>query len=142
MKVNWQQEIHERWIDADLDPHMPFINGFVRLRSVFGAPLGEGRHRIVFRAKNRHEVIKLPRNWFGENANMHELTPDGYLGDHRRYATTWKDEKLSTATGLLVIRMERVRPVVRGKIPHWADYVDCQQVGRNSDGRIVAYDWG
>lgn len=102
--------------------------------------IGEGRHRKVYRHKQF--VIKLPnekaRDW-GENANWYE------------YQTFLKHRCKPDINGIEYARcrlmkngwlvMEFLDVDVFDDRPKWADYIDCQQVGRNSKGRIVAYDY-
>jgi hypothetical protein len=141
-RIDWAAQIAERWADPSDPEDQPFIHAFVHLYSIFGAPIGEGCERTVFASRNRATVIKMPRNFSGDAANGRELCPDNWLGDKNRYARAWEDKQLTEQTGLLIIRMEWVRPVIRGKLPKWADAVDCAQVGYNAAGRLVAYDFG
>lgn len=99
--------------------------------------IGEGRHRIVFRHGDRF-VLKIPKGNEGLHANY--LEADRYR--HRRI--DWLPIALARCrllpNGWLV--MEYADPLPYPEHPEWASYVDCQQVGRTRDGRVVAYDYG
>lgn len=137
-RINWRNEL-SRWTNAKEDRF--YVYAFTHLRCVYGPPLGEGRSRIVFKGRDGTNVIKLPKNLYGESANARELEPDNWLGAKERYAKTWKDLHLSRQTELLIIRMEIVREA-HGRLPAWTGAVDCAQVGYNRAGKLVAYDWG
>lgn len=98
--------------------------------------LGEGRNRLVYRlGEHGRYVIKVPKSNYGINDNYHEA----------RIYKEHKDDIISYArcrlTGTFLI-MEYVEPIDTWDIPEWAKYVDCGQVGRNLNGKIVAYDYG
>lgn len=101
--------------------------------------LGEGRHRSVYRRGNF--VIKIPKNWDGlasneREANIYQSTSkNGWL-----FGIRYAKCRLHIS-GLLI--MEYVRPTDQfGQLPSWTYHVDCQQVGYNSRGYLVAYDYG
>lgn len=102
--------------------------------------LGEGSNRIVFRRKNSKWVLKIPLNPAGMNDNDAE--------DH--YYRKWKHKSDKMARCRLVqlmdvpcLIMEYVNTEVGPlkNLPEWTLFVDCQQVGYNSHGKLVAYDY-
>lgn len=99
--------------------------------------LGQGRTRKVFRRGN--VVVKIPLNEKGFLDNAMEAgmyRKYGKKGDIVPYARC-----RLTRAGFLV--MEYVAPVARGFVaPDWAGFVDCCQVGHNSKGELLAYDYG
>lgn len=102
--------------------------------ALYGTPIAESRHRVVFR--DGDEVIKVPLCESGIMACHCELTEQGEF-----YAKTRPDQDLSEQTGLPIVRMEYVEHVGWSETPDWTWGVDCGQVGRTKDGRLVAYDW-
>lgn len=105
------------------------------LQARFGEPQ-EGRHRRVFFDREVNEVIKVPFEPSGIDANFQELDVQ-----EPHLARTRLDED-STLYGIPLLRMELVEPVVelRG-LPSWVRSIDAWQVGHTKDGRLVAYDW-
>ncbi len=99
--------------------------------------LGEGSQRRVYGHKNF--VIKIPLDWDGLNSNdrearVYKSTNDGWSRGIKRARCRLHP------SGLLI--MEYVAPAHRKSLPEWACYVDCQQVGYNRKGQLVAYDYG
>jgi hypothetical protein len=102
--------------------------------------VGQGRNRVVY-ARGR-VVVKVPRpndNGVG-------------LADNHREAYTFKVCGTGpTKDGVCYARcrllkngwlmMEKVEPLTE-PAPSWADWIDCQQVGKTHTGRVVAYDFG
>lgn len=104
----------------------------------FGPPLGEGRHRAVFYDREAGEVIKVPIERSGIDANFYELDLQDII-----LARTELDPS-STEYGIPLLRMEYVEPIPctdHKGLPGWTLSIDCQQVGYTKDGRLVAYDW-
>lgn len=106
----------------------------------YGSAIAQGRHRRVFESK--HCVVKLPISLEGNSANLHEAytfkTNPNYI-----YARC----RLIRIGDLYVLFMEKVRtrfnPYDKNeKFPDWVDSIDCGQVGFNSKGKLVAYDFG
>jgi hypothetical protein len=109
--------------------------------------IGDGCSRSVYRHGNY--VIKLPLDDYGISANAreaHRWKKYGYSGEIP-YARC----RLLPNSGILV--MEYARYTIPGKTlpdgfvpyeeaPDWTKWVDCQQVGYNRTGRLVAYDYG
>jgi hypothetical protein len=101
--------------------------------------LGEGLTRYVFRFSKR-SVIKIPRNWGGRIANERERSYymcGGYLE---------RDQMAACKMIGSCLIMEYVESyfncgIESQSLPRWTDFVDCQQVGLNSKGQLVAYDY-
>ena len=93
--------------------------------------VGEGRNRIVYDYKPGW-VIKFPKNENGELDNWRE--------------SRWNSKEIPIAKcyledieGQCCLVMEKLKPA-KGPFPSWVDFIDCQQVGINSNGELVAYD--
>ena len=101
----------------------------------FGKPIGYGRNREVF--SNGRTVFKLPRNDAGFRDKSMEY----------HHFRRWKDEaqarcRIIFIMNIPVLLMELVKMIpVDEKLPDWTDFIDCRQVGRRKDGKIVAYDY-
>jgi len=104
------------------------------VQSYYGPPIAVSRHRVVF--LDGDEVIKVPSCESGVAACDCELVEQG-----EKYARTRPDVALSKKTGLPIVRMEYVEHVGSSEQPDWTWSIDCGQVGRTKDGRLVAYDW-
>lgn len=99
--------------------------------------IGEGRNRIVF-LKDDNTVIKFPLREYGMYDNQSEA--DRFF----RYGKTGDiipSAKCSIffLNNIALLEMERIHLLKDQEVPKWADYVDCQQVGVNKDGVILAY---
>lgn len=99
--------------------------------------LGEGTQRRVY--KHKDFVIKVPLDWDGLNSNDKEARTyrsavDGWLLSIKHARCKLHHN------GLLI--MEYAEPAYRKSLPRWTCYVDCQQVGYNHKGQVVAYDYG
>lgn len=102
-----------------------------------------GRTRVAYILNNR-VVVKLPKTSLGIGDNEHEArsyTKLRHEGTRARCRLVGND--------IPVLFMQYVRyasPVVlRAKlkaIPEWVYSIDCGQVGFNSFGQLVAYDYG
>lgn len=106
-----------------------------KARERFGPELGQGNHRICFRL-SPVEVIKIPLKESGFFANSLEANTCGGL-----FARCEFDDDIGKELGVPVLRMEYVEHVGWSKEPDWTWGIDCGQVGRTADGRLVAYDW-
>jgi len=118
----------------DIFPQTVFDRARQLIEKLHGAPIAVSRHRAVFR--DGDEVIKVPTRESGIHACYCELTQQGEI-----LARTRADRDLSEETGLPIVRMEYVEHVGRSETPDWTWSIDCGQVGRTKDGRLVAYDW-
>lgn len=98
--------------------------------------IGEGHDRTVFRHGERF-VVKVPKGDHGIYANLLEAS-------RFRRRKDWQPINLARCRMLRNgwLLMEYAEPLPYSEHPKWADFVDCQQVGRTHDGRIVAYDYG
>lgn len=103
---------------------------------LYGQPL-VGTNRAVF-DRGDGTMIKMPICDYGQYANVQEgravLKPDKW------YFTRGHSEH--SPNGFHVLVVEKVEPIFHDdpEYPDWADFIDCGQVGRTADGRIVAYD--
>lgn len=103
--------------------------------------LGQGRNRVVFRV-SEVEVVKIPLGEIGIHGNITEADiyaregKDGYIP----YAAC---ELFYSEEGIPLLRMEYITRFSEAwsGLPKWADYVDGCQVGYDSEGRLVAYDY-
>lgn len=122
--------------DCELSPEQLIARLARQIIDLYAQRHGEpacGRHRAVF--FDGDVVWKVPRNWQGMDANQREAR--------------WRSAEIPLArcelhyempSGIAVLKMERVEPVGGADLPDWTLAVDCQQVGRTRDGRLVAYD--
>jgi hypothetical protein len=110
---------------------------------------GHGRHRITFRAPCKTKVFKLPIGSRGINDNQTEYE----LYKIRHSLKQGWDKNLAKCKlmrhGVLVMEYvedisghndsERYEPDL---FPEWAeDYIECVQVGLNSSGDVVVFDY-
>ena len=112
--------------------------------------LGSGRNRAVFRHGNY--VVKVPLNVAGIHDNLYERDTWLRYGQNRGYI---KYARCRLFKNFSLI-MQFARFSVEGKtgetgfVPYsslkganeWGLTVDCQQVGYNRFGQLVAYDYG
>ena len=102
--------------------------------------LAEGRQRIVF-LKDNQWVIKVPKDEWGLLSNEQEFNRYklfGKIGDIVAYAECYLQDD---ENGISLLVMEKVEQLPIKDQPDWAKYVDCGQVGKNTKGEIVAYDY-
>jgi len=86
-------------------------------------------------------VLKVPKEIEGE---------DDLFYEERIYKKYKKDNSIKYAEcqirviyGIHCLIMEKVKPISDYKdLPKWTYYVDCQQVGYNNSGELLAYDYG
>lgn len=111
-----------------------------RLRSKYGEPVGEGRHRITFASKR--VVIKMPKNIGALFANQSEYRSfkqsGGNCGGDARLARC----RMVWMFNVPVIIMEKLDLNIdyRDK-PNWAWNFDCGQIGKDRKGNLKAYDY-
>lgn len=109
--------------------------------------LAQGRNRSVYRRDNY--VVKVPLSDYGLSDNWHEAQLFRKWGQDPD-KTFIPYARCRMVGVLLVMEYARYRGPLSdetGYIPHenlpnWASYVDCQQVGYNRAGKLVAYDFG
>lgn len=112
------------------------IDVWIALVKKYGTPF-PGRHRVAF--SNGRCVFKFPINDYGYHDNAWEY--------HKFRNRTEKSLPMARCRiidikEIPVLVMEFVTQVPYGKdMPSWADFIDCQQVGWNKKGEIVAYDY-
>jgi hypothetical protein len=109
--------------------------------------LSSGRHRDVYLLPGGKYVLKVPRNDAGVSDNYWEDAFDYHKDAWSKTVRVNARCRLIPGTNLLV--MEYVEPVSYdeiesklGYIPKWVDFIDCQQVGFNRNGKLKAYDYG
>ena len=103
----------------------------------YGEPIGVGRYRTVFR--DGDWVYKVPHDKEGWGMASNDLEARPWSTRDRRYYARCE---LVEIQGCIVLKMEYVEHVGRSERADWTWYIDCSQVGRTKDGRLVAYDWG
>lgn len=105
------------------------LNGFKEL--------GKGNTRIAFLSPRKNFVIKIPINQCGINDNCRE---NFRYNQKRKVWYPLARSRLMRNKLILVMEYIDTRPL--GDYPDWCDFVDCRQVGYNSKGKLVAYDYG
>lgn len=94
--------------------------------------IGEGLRRIVWLMPDKKWILKIPANLGSINANHSEAIK--YAEDLFRKA------KCYLVGDFLV--MEYVEDMSwNPDTPTWTYKIDCNQVGYNADGQLVAYDY-
>jgi len=127
----------------DMEKMMPGITEIFNRYIPRAIGVTSGRNRVVFHMG--HYVVKIPMNYNGIADNDWEgsvrHSPDPRMA---KYART----RMVYHTEIPVVFMEYVKYIAygelreRGPVPHWVDGIDCQQVGFNRRGQLVAYDYG
>jgi len=111
---------------------------FDYLKSRYGVPIGEGRHRITFESK--YCVVKLPHNMEGCHSNLHEaFCYNNNISERDRLA---KCKIVNFYCFPLLIMQKLNLDFSWTEHPSWASYYDCHQVGRSRRGDWKAYDYG
>lgn len=101
--------------------------------------LGKGGQRIVF-LKNKSTVIKVPLSFDGMLANESEARL--YKKYKKNGEIPYAKCKLIThAEGVSLLEMEWVDDRCIDKYPKWSEFVDCQQIGYDRNGKLVAFDY-
>jgi hypothetical protein len=120
--------------DTELMPELPEL--LHRYARHYGQP-ELGRTRAVF-ARNEGWVVKVPLDDEGLAGNGHEANWSAH--DLIPLAECHLVE--DSTGGIQVLHMRRVEPehISYADGPDWLGLVDCGQVGRDRDGRLVAYD--
>ena len=93
--------------------------------------VGIGRHRVTYLIVGTEIVLKFPLSVDGFFDNTHEAEVKG-----ERYA------ECCMVGNSTILAMEFVDRIPYESLPGWAGFIDCGQVGKTKDGRIVAYDFG
>lgn len=110
--------------------------------------LGSGRHRVVWLLPSGY-VIKIPSDGYGEAANIREANYKKNIVCNiarRIFRNQWKVARCRLIPDTFVLVMEFVTcysdlDITYEQLPKWAKEVDCSQVGYNSRGELVAYDF-
>lgn len=103
--------------------------------------LGEGRNRLVF--GHNGFVIKVPKDTAGYFDNEREARISRMFGRLPNLDGVCYARCHLLPNGWLV--MERVVEYLNyghPECPEWGGFIDCCQVGKTKDGRVVAYDYG
>lgn len=124
--------------------------------------LGEGRHRRTFLSPNKRYVLKFPHCVNGLEANQREAAfwkaslttaaPDGtsYAACRLIQNSIIMMRAVSEMYGgSYACDYARSSGAISGKdlyndgkeLPNWAQEIDCGQVGRLRNGKLVAYDY-
>lgn len=127
----------------DMEKMLPGITQLFNRYIPRATGVTSGRNRVVFHM-GRY-VVKLPMNYGGvadndwEGSVRHSQDPR-----EAKYART----RMVYFGEIPVVFMEYVKSTgysdLRnlGPVPKWVDGIDCQQVGFNRRGQLVAYDYG
>lgn len=112
--------------------------------------LGEGVTRVTYVKGDSKTVIKVPKEPYNVAANMGEVK----FAKKPLHGIKVAKCSLKMMMGVPVVEMERVEPLatptwsndrvinkLAQKYP-WICWVDCNQVGKNSKGEVVAFDVG
>ena len=115
---------------------MLYSNIHSTLEKKYGKPI-YGRNRAVYISVNF--VIKVPTCVNGMFDNTVEAS--------KRRKKDWEEyaqSKIITINDMPVLLMERldIQPIDHKKLPDWAWYIDCFQVGFDKKGVLKAYDYG
>ncbi len=135
----WKNRLTEDQLSEAYDDYAPMEADFKKvlagLKRKYGAAIGEGRNREVFKGKN--VVIKFPKN------------DDGVLDNYSEFQT-FKKEKFEQHAKCRIVHIRDVPLLVMELIdttmsikdlPSWATSYDCFQVGKNHKGDFKAYDY-
>lgn len=129
--------------NPDPDFHGNVLSDYVHslrlAQAKYGDPIGQGRHRVVFR--DGDHVLKVPYRASGIDANFYEGRTQSNNPHEPRASCSLDDQLAGQLKSPCVLRMEYVEHVGCSPRPDWTWSVDCGQVGRNKDGKVVAYDW-
>lgn len=98
-----------------------------------------GRTRVVFFLEDG-AVVKVPFTEEGIAANRYEA--DVFNEEDPFIKMAKCNLEKVTENSPEILRMEKVTPILYWDkpAPDWVSFVDCQQVGINSKGDLVAYD--
>lgn len=98
-----------------------------------------GRTRVVYLLDDKF-VLKAPGNEKGIRDNFYEAK---LYKDFRLNGSFIPKAKCRIIPGTFFLIMERIKfPVSYENLPDWTMSVDSLQIGYNSQGLLVAYDYG
>lgn len=103
--------------------------------------LSVGRNRIVFKLKSGNYILKFPLSNNGETDNDWEgsVCINNEDPEEIQYPRT----KWVCYNGFVCVVMDYIDVNTSCEsLPDWVNNVDCQQVGLNRKGRLVAFDYG
>ena len=104
--------------------------------------IGEGRNRLVYRSPSGRTVLKVPKSDAGVSDNNIERI----RYRENRLQGGWLPKgvyapcRFLPGTDALVMEWVDVA-AARKDLPSWVGYVDCQQVGINRAGKLLAFDY-
>lgn len=103
--------------------------------------LAEGRNRIVF-IKDEQWIVKVPKNEMGILNNQQEADRYKKFGKTKDIIAYAECRIEHDTNDIPLLIMEKISETIPDKdMPEWASYVDGNQVGLNSKGEIVAFDY-
>jgi hypothetical protein len=108
--------------------------------------LGKGRGRVTYKVSPRN-VMKIPLDINGVNMNFKEWDLYRQYGKSRDpKGIVYAACRVVMDQGIPCLLMEYAKPTgLSTAMPEWPDWVnrtDARQVGRDSKGRLVVYDYG
>lgn len=99
-----------------------------------------GRTRIVYLLPGDKYVLKAPANEKGIHDNFYEAE---LYHQYRLKGDIIPKARCRIVPGTFFLVMEKVIfPKDYSNLPDWTNWVDSIQVGYNSKGMLVAYDYG
>lgn len=110
--------------------------------------VGEGRNRIVFEGKDSKYVIKIPKSDNGVYDNTREYnTYTESMKKDTKLLKIYPNVRLINVIHPLVVMEKLNTDVDLKKVENdeeywWVDFIDLQQVGYNTKGKLKAYDFG
>lgn len=113
---------------------------FRTLQTTYGPPIGTGRDRHTFNRGDGY-VLKLGHDSCGDEANLHEAFLFAKHGYHGKIPYAKCHIEYMQGFPILIMEWVEHTDLPRKKLPRWVDSVDCQQVGYNKQGLLVAYDY-
>ena len=123
-------------VERDMPPE--FVPLYRACIKKYGLPIEPGQGRLGFDT-GRGYVVKLPWNYKGDEHNISEYV----RWRHReQFCAEFARCRLTVISGINVLVMEKVtEPAPDFEYPEWTCAIDCQQVGFNRKGQLVAYDY-
>ena len=106
-----------------------------------GYTVSVGRLRVAFIDPTHRIVIKVPLSQDGDQANWFEARHWKSMLKAREIfpVAACRYTKIDNLQVLLMAFVKTISGPIVDK-PNWVDWVDCQQVGYDNKGRLVAYD--
>ncbi len=105
----------------------------------FGPVVRQGRHKVAF-IDSDGDIIKVPKTLRG--VSVCELEVEMFEDVKHPHGVPMASCMIEPFMGWTIERMERLEDIPPGMaLPSWADEVDTHQIGINSEGKLVAYDY-